>query len=74
MKTRESITEATGADAQKGYSPETLCLAATALAGAGRLEPVFALLGHFGVGEITALCPAQYGAFAAELRLLGAVF
>ena len=54
------------------YTLEMIAKAGTALVDAGKLGEVSALLGKFGVDVLTALDPSMYGAFATELRALGA--
>ncbi len=57
---------------QVTYSQEDLALAATQLVDAGKLQQVQDLLAKFGVQALTLLPKEQYGAFAAELRNMGA--
>lgn len=57
---------------QVTYTQEELALAATQLVDAGKLQQIQALLAKFGVQALTLLTKEQYGAFAAELRNLGA--
>lgn len=54
------------------YTLEMIANAGTALIDAGKLDEVSALLAKHGVDVLTALDPACYGSFAAELRALGA--
>lgn len=54
------------------YTLEMLAKAGTALVDAGRIDELQTLLAKFGVDVLTSLNPAMYGAFATELRALGA--
>lgn len=54
------------------YTLDQISKAGAALVDAGKMEPLLALLTKYGVQAITQLQPAQYGAFATELRALGA--
>lgn len=54
------------------YTLDQLAKAGASLVDAGKMEPLLALLGKYGLQAITQLQPAQYGAFATELRALGA--
>jgi hypothetical protein len=54
------------------YSFEQLGVAATQLVDAGRRQDVQNLLNAFGVQALTALPKEQYGAFATQLRAMGA--
>lgn len=54
------------------YTMDMLAVAGTALIDAGRMGELCGLLAKYGVESITALNPAQYGAFATDLRALGA--
>ena len=58
--------------AAPSYSMEQIATAGTALVDAGKRDQLLALLSRFGLQAVTQLQPAQYGAFAAELRALGA--
>jgi hypothetical protein len=51
---------------------EQLARAGAELAQTGKIEQALALLARYGVQTISGLKPEQYGAFAAELRELGA--
>lgn len=57
---------------QVTYTQGDLALAATQLVDAGKLEQIQELLARFGVQALTLLPKEQYGAFAAELRNMGA--
>ena len=57
---------------QVTYTQEDLALAATQLVDAGKIEQIQELLAKFGVPALTHLAKEQYGAFAAELRNMGA--
>lgn len=57
---------------QVTYTQEDLALAATQLVDAGKLQQIQELLAKFGVQALTLLPKEQYGAFAAELRNMGA--
>lgn len=57
---------------QVTYTQEDLALAATQLVDAGKLQQIQELLAKFGVQALTLLPKEQYGAFAAELRSMGA--
>lgn len=54
------------------YTLDQIARAGAALVDAGKMEPLLALLSRYGVAAITQLKPEQYGAFATELRGLGA--
>lgn len=54
------------------YSTEQLAVAATQLVDAGRRIDLLNLLSTFGVQALTALPKEQYGAFATQLRVMGA--
>lgn len=54
------------------YTMEQLAVAATQLVDAGRRSELVNLLQTFGVQALTALPKEQYGAFATQLRALGA--
>jgi hypothetical protein len=56
----------------QGYTIEQLAVAATQLVDAGRRTELVSLLSSFGVQALTALPKEQYGAFATQLRALGA--
>jgi hypothetical protein len=56
----------------QGYTMEQLAVAATQLVDAGRRTELVSLLSSFGVQALTALPKEQYGAFATQLRSLGA--
>lgn len=58
--------------AAPGYTSEQLSRAGAALVDAGKRDQLVALLLQHGVQALTQLDPAQYGAFATELRGLGA--
>ena len=59
----------TGAPA---YTLDQISRAGASLVDAGKMEQLLALLGRYGVQAVTQLQPEQYGAFATELRALGA--
>ena len=54
------------------YTLEMLANAGTALIDAGKMNELAALLAKYGVEALTSLDPAHYGAFATELRAMGA--
>ncbi len=54
------------------YTIEQLARAGAALAQSGKMEQALALLAKYGVQAVGQLQPEQYGAFATELRALGA--
>jgi len=54
------------------YTMEQLAVAATQIVDAGRRTELVGLLSSFGVQALTALPKEQYGAFATQLRALGA--
>lgn len=54
------------------YSMEQLAVAATQLVDAGRRNDLVNLLASFGVQALTMLPKEQYGAFATQLRAMGA--
>lgn len=57
--------------AAPAYTLDQIARAGAALVDAGKREPLLALLAKYGVQAITQLPPAQYGAFATELRQMG---
>ncbi len=54
------------------YTLDMISRAGAALLDAGKMNEVCGLLAKYGANAITALNPAQYGAFANDLRALGA--
>lgn len=54
------------------YTLEMLSVAGTALFDAGKGKELTGLLAKYGVDALTSLDPAYYGAFATELRAMGA--
>lgn len=54
------------------YTLDQISHAGASLVDAGKMEPLLALLAKYGVAAVTQLAPEQYGAFATELRALGA--
>ena len=54
------------------YTLDQLAKAGAALAQAGKMNEALALLAKYGVQTVNQLKPEQYGAFATELRALGA--
>lgn len=54
------------------YTLDQIAKAGASLVDAGKMEPLLALLGRYGVQAVTQLAPEHYGAFATELRALGA--
>ena len=54
------------------YDLSQLAVAAAAVCDAGQRDAVIALLQRYGVQQISALAQEHYGAFATELRTLGA--
>lgn len=54
------------------YTLDQIAKAGASLVDAGKMEQLLALLGKYGVQAVTQLTPDQYGAFATELRALGA--
>ena len=59
----------TGAPA---YTLDQISRAGASLVDAGKMQQLLELLGRYGVQAVTQLQPEQYGAFATELRALGA--
>ena len=59
----------TGAPA---YTLDQISRAGASLVDAGKMQQLSELLGRYGVQAVTQLQPEQYGAFATELRALGA--
>ena len=57
---------------QPTYTIDQLAVAATQLNDAGRRQDLVNLLSAFGVPALTALPKEQYGAFATQLRAMGA--
>ena len=51
---------------------DQIAKAGASLVDAGKMEPLLALLSRYGVQAVTQLAPEHYGAFATELRALGA--
>ena len=60
------------ATSTQGYTMEQLAVAATQIVDGGRRTELVGLLNSFGVQALTSLPKEQYGAFATELRALGA--
>lgn len=58
--------------AAPGYTIDQLARAGTALVDAGKRDQLIALLQRRGIQTLSQLDPSQYGAFATELRGLGA--
>lgn len=54
------------------YTPGQISRAGASLVDAGKMQQLLELLGRYGVQAVTQLQPEQYGAFATELRALGA--
>jgi hypothetical protein len=54
------------------YTLDQLARAGAVLAQAGKMESALALLAKYGIQSVSQLKPEQYGAFATELRALGA--
>lgn len=54
------------------YTLDQIAKAGANLVDAGKMERLLALLTKYGVQAVTQLTPDQYGAFATELRALGA--
>lgn len=54
------------------YTLDQISRAGASLVDAGKMKQLLALLGRYGVQAVTQLQPEQYGAFATELRALGA--
>lgn len=54
------------------YTLDAIAKAGATLVDAGKMEALCSLLAKYGIAAITALDPSQYGAFATELRALGA--
>lgn len=54
------------------YTLDALARAGAALAQAGKMQEALTLLAKYGVQTVNQLKPEQYGAFATELRALGA--
>lgn len=54
------------------YTLDQIAKAGASLVDAGKMEPLLALLSRYGVQAVTQLAPGHYGAFATELRALGA--
>ena len=54
------------------YTLEQLAKAGASLVQAGKMEQALALLARYGVQTVNQLKPEQYGAFATELRAIGA--
>lgn len=54
------------------YTLDQISRAGAALVDAGKMQQLLELLGRYGVQAVTQLQPEQYGAFATELRALGA--
>jgi len=56
----------------QAYTTDQLAVAATTIIDGGRRQEVVALLAQFGAKSLMALPKEQYGAFATQLRALGA--
>ena len=54
------------------YTVDQIARAGVSLVDAGKMEQLLALLARYGVAAVTQLQPDQFGAFADELRALGA--
>lgn len=54
------------------YTLDQISRAGASLVDAGKMQQLLKLLGRYGVQAVTQLKPEQYGAFATELRGLGA--
>lgn len=54
------------------YTLDQIAKAGASLVDAGKMEQLLAMLTKYGVQAVTQLTPDQYGAFATELRALGA--
>ena len=54
------------------YTCDMIAKAGATLVEAGKMNELLALLAKFGVEAVTSLDPAHYGAFATELRAMGA--
>ena len=54
------------------YTLDQISRAGASLVDAGKMQQLLKLLGRYGVQAVTQLKPEQYGAFATELRALGA--
>ena len=54
------------------YTLDQISRAGASLVDAGKMQQLLELLGRYSVQAVTQLKPEQYGAFAAELRGLGA--
>lgn len=58
--------------AAPSYTLDALARAGAVLAQSGKMEQALALLAKYGIQTVNQLKPEQYGAFATELRALGA--
>lgn len=54
------------------YTVDQIARAGASLVDAGKMEQLLTLLARYGVAAVTQLKPDQFGAFATELRALGA--
>lgn len=54
------------------YTLDQIARAGASLVDAGKMEQLLGLLARYGVAAVTQLPPDQFGAFATELRALGA--
>ena len=54
------------------YTLDQISRVGASLVDAGKMQQLLELLGRYGVQAVTQLQPEQYGAFATELRALGA--
>ncbi len=70
LKLAEAI--ASGQPTTPAYTLDQISRAGVSLVDAGKMQQLLELLGRYGVQAITQLQPEQYGAFATELRGLGA--
>lgn len=58
--------------AQRQYTADEIARAGASLLEKGMMQQLVGLLGKYNVQSITGLQPAQYAAFAADLRTMGA--
>lgn len=58
--------------APQAYTVEQITIAGAALVDAGKMNELVALLAKYGAQAVTQLQPEQLGAFATELRAIGA--
>ena len=72
LRAKLEIAEAARLSGAPTYTLDALARAGATLAQSGKMQEALALLARYGVQTVNQLKPEQYGAFATELRALGA--